>query len=423
MLEYYHPLFALLGLLFLFTAAKPILSQRLKLPITVPMWLILIGAITGYLWTDLPQLDPVTNGVIVEKVTEFVVLISLVCAGLKLDNPFDWQKWRPTLRLLCITMPVCILFMVVMGQMWLGLSLAAAVLLGAVLAPTDPVLASSVQVGAPNEGKEDSRRFTLTTEAGLNDGLAFPFVYLAIKLNEALSDGTGVTFALLWQWFAIDVLWKILAGVLVGVLVGKLCAWIIFNKLQTTAKLTAAINQGYTIIALTMLSFAAAELIHSYGFIAVFVAAITFRHAETDHHYHKQLHDFAEQSEGLIMTLVIFCLGLLAGQAITYNLLADANMWLLALLFLLLVRPVAGLLALTGLKLNKQDKYPIAILGIRGIGTLFYLSYGLNHGAFDNMDGSSIWYLCVLIIILSIFIHGLSAERLMQGRFRQPMPK
>lgn len=136
----------------------------------------------------LPRINPLNYGVPIEKVTEVVVLISLVGCGIKLDSPLNWKTWQPTLRLLVIVMPVGIAAMALMGHYIFGLSMAAAILLGAVLAPTDPVLAASIQVGPPNsERQEDVTRFTLTSEAGLNDGLAFPFVYLAIAIATAHS--------------------------------------------------------------------------------------------------------------------------------------------------------------------------------------------------------------------------------------------
>ena len=204
MIENYNLFLLVCGIAFLFGALFPILFKRT--PISLPMLQVSFGLFMGYWWTSLSFLNPMDNGLIIEKLTEIVVLVSLVGAGIKIDTELSWHLWRPTVRLLLITMPIGIFVMAALGYYAFGLTLGAAILLGAVLAPTDPVLASSIQVGPPNTGGEDTPRFTLTSEAGLNDGLAFPFVYLAIKVAEAYSGGQQFPGEMLWQWFTTDVL-------------------------------------------------------------------------------------------------------------------------------------------------------------------------------------------------------------------------
>ena len=409
MIENYNEFLLVCGVSFLFGAFAPLLFKRL--PVSLPMLQVSFGIAMGYFWEALPFLDPLSNGTVVEKITEFVVLVSLVGAGIKIDTPLKWRYWRPTVRLLIITMPICIGVMAVLGYYTFGLSLAAAILLGAVLAPTDPVLASSIQVGPPNEGKqEDTHRFSLTSEAGLNDGLAFPFVYLAIAIAEASMDGKGVSSELLWSWFGYEVVWKILAGTVVGWAVGKVVAKFVFSKL---AKDTA-LSQGYIIVALMLLSYGIAEFIHGYGFIAVFVAAFAFRRSECQHDYHQKLHDFAEQSEGLLMSLVLVTFGMVIGQAIGADLELTWKVYGVALLCLLIVRPVAGWLSLAGLGIEKREKFVISSLGIRGIGTFYYLSYALNKDVFDKDSATVLWIVCMVVVVMSIFIHGMSAPKLME---------
>jgi len=368
------------------------------------------GIAMGYWWLSLPFLDPIQNGIVIEKMTEFVVLVSLVGAGLKLDTPLNWQLWRPTVRLLLITMPIGILLMGTLGYYAFGLSLGAAILLGAVLAPTDPVLASSIQVGPPNSGGEDKTRFALTSEAGLNDGLAFPFVYLAIKIAEANSQGRVITSSLLWDWFTHDVLWKIIAGVLVGIVVGKLVAKVVFSKKASETTL----SQGYMVIALTLLAYGLAEFVHSYGFISVFVAALAFRRSERDHDYHAKLHDFAEQSEGLFMSVVLIGFGILIGQALMSGIELTWRVYIVSFVFLLVIRPLGGMIALAGMDMQRNEKYVISALGIRGLGTLYYLSYALNQGFFDEADSLKLWIVCIIVILASIVLHGMTASKLLK---------
>ncbi|HCT73778.1 cation:proton antiporter [Psychrobacter aquimaris] len=408
MIENYNLFLLICGIAFLLGALFPVIFKRTS--ISLPMLQVSFGLIMGYWWTSLSFLDPINNGVIIEKLTEIVILVSLVGAGIKIDTEFSWQLWRPTIRLLLITMPIGIFAMAGLGYYAFGLSLGAAILLGAVLAPTDPVLASSIQVGPPNTGREDTPRFTLTSEAGLNDGLAFPFVYLAIKVAEAFSEGQAFTDEMLWSWFTHDVLWKIGAGVLVGVLVGKALAKVVFSR--HTRETT--ISQGYVVIALTLVAYGVAEYVHSYGFIAVFVAAFAFRRSECEHTYHQKLHDFAEQSEGLLMSLVLVIFGMFLGQGLQSGVELTWRVYIVSFTFLLLIRPIGGFIALSGLNLPRTEKYAISALGIRGIGTLYYLSYALNQGFFAEDDALKLWIVCSIVILASIFIHGLSATRLLK---------
>ncbi|HCN18305.1 MULTISPECIES: cation:proton antiporter [Psychrobacter] len=408
MIENYNLFLLICGIAFLLGALFPILFKRT--PVSLPMLQVTLGAIVGYFWITLDFLNPIENGVVIEKLTEIVVLVSLVGAGIKIDTELSWQLWRPTARLLLITMPIGIFAMAILGYYAFGLSLGAAILLGAVLAPTDPVLASSIQVGPPNTGGEDTPRFILTSEAGLNDGLAFPFVYLAIKTAEAFSEGDHFTSELLWSWFTHDVVWKIGAGLLVGIFVGKIMAKLVFSKYSKET----TISQGYVVIALTLVAYGLAEFVHSYGFIAVFVAAFVFRRSERQHSYHQKLHDFAEQSEGLLMSLVLVTFGMFLGQGLQSGVELTWRVYIVSFTFLLLIRPLGGFIALTGLRLPHTEKYAISALGIRGIGTLYYLSYALNQGFFGEEDALKLWVVCSIVILASIFIHGLSAPRLLK---------
>ncbi len=414
MIENYNLLLLMGGIAFLFGALFPILFK--KLPVSLPMLQVTFGIIIGYFWITLAFLNPLENSIVIEKVTEIVVLVSLVGAGIKIDTELGWRLWRPTVRLLFVTMPICIFAMAVLGYYTFGLTIGAAILLGAVLAPTDPVLAASIQVGPPNTGGEDTTRFTLTSEAGLNDGLAFPFVYLAIHVAEAFNADERFTGAMLWSWFTYEVLWKITAGVVVGLIVGKVLAKIVFSKYTKETTL----SQGYVVIALTLLSYGLAELVSSYGFIAVFVAAFAFRRSECEHSYHKDLHDFAEQSEGLLMSIVLVAFGMLIGQALQSSIELTWRVYAVSFAFLFLIRPIGGIIALSGTKMHRNEKYVISALGIRGIGTLYYLSYALNKNLFSQDDATKLWIVCAIVILASIFIHGLTASSLLKITPQKP---
>lgn len=407
MTAYYNYLLLLVGIAFLVGAFFPLLPK--KLPISLPMIQVTLGVIAGYFFVDLPRTNPLEYSFAIEKVTELVVLISLVGCGIKIDSPLDWKTWQPTMRLLFIVMPIGIVAMALMGHYIFGLSMAAALLLGAVLAPTDPVLAASIQVGPPNsDQKEDVTRFTLTSEAGLNDGFAFPFVYLAIAIATAV--GAHQAFGLHdWlTWFGYDVLWRIIGGIGVGYIVGRLLAHWLFSKENPDC-----VDQSYMVIALMLVTYGAAEMIHTYGFFAVFIAAMTFRRTECEHDYHKSLHDFAEQSEGLLMSLVMIFLGILLGQILASNIEVTWQVYIICLAFLFLVRPISGYLSLARLGMTRNERWITGGLGIRGIGTFYYIAYAVNKGVFNNSEMTKIWVICAVMVAISVFIHGITANFLL----------
>jgi NhaP-type Na+/H+ or K+/H+ antiporter len=231
------------------------------------------------------------------------------------------------------------------GIALLGLGVAAAILLAAALAPTDPVLASEVQVAEPAEDPdqpdEDEARFALTSEAGLNDGLAFPFTYLALGVAAA----GALTWPVLGRWVAIDLGWRLLAGVAVGLLVGWILRRLFFNTVVPSLRL-AEHAEGFVALAATFLAYGTAEAVEGYGFLAVFVCACTIRAGERSHGYHRVLHSWVEQIERF-RTVVLL---LLLGGAIARGLLAPLQPIDVAVVagFLLLVRPWRDGLASSG---------------------------------------------------------------------------
>jgi len=348
--------------------------------------------------------DPRTYDTLTERLTEVVVIISLVGAGLKLDRPLGFKGWGATWRLLVVAMPLTIAATAWLGFVGLGFSLAMAMLLGAAMAPTDPVLASDVQTGPPGTGEENEVRFNLTAEAGLNDALAFPFVNLAILVSlsgAAVWAGEGVG-----QWVLIDVLWKLAAGAAMGWLIGKAMGWLIFQAHNQGISRHA---DGLVALGATFIAYAATEIVHGYGFLAVFICALTIRAAEREDDFHEEMHDFAEQIERLLMMLLL----VLFGGALANGLL-DALTWtdaLVGLAILFIVRPVVGYLSLIGSPLPHRDKIMLAYLGIRGLGSVYYLAYALSHGDFGNSE--RIWAITGFIVLVSIVVHGVTATPLM----------
>jgi sodium/hydrogen antiporter len=391
------------GLLIALVAWLPLALKRL--PLSLPIICIAIGAAVFLLPPVTLAPLPVNYPDITERFTEFVVIIALMGAGLKIDRPFHWHRWGITWRLLLITMPLGILAITLLGQAMLGLPLAIALLLAASLAPTDPVLAADVQVGPPKTGDEDEVRFGLTSEAGLNDGAAFPFVHLAIMLAVALPAGEPW----LMEWLSYRVLWEIGGGIIGGWLVGRAFGWLTF-RVPAETKL-ARTGDGLIALSATLVSYGLTEIVHVYGFLAVFVTALTFRSSHRDHDFQLEMHAMTEQIERLAMMVLL----ILFGGALVNGLLASVG-WLelgLALLILLVIRPLTGWVALLGFPADKGEKRTLAFFGIRGVGSIYYLAYGINH--MDIADAERLWGIVGLVVLMSILLHGLTVTPIMRS--------
>lgn len=379
-----------------------------KLPLSLPIVCIAIGALIGH-YAPVAVPLPSEHPVFVEHFTEFVVIIALMGAGLKIDRVFGWKRWAVTWRLLGPTMLLTIAAVTALGLFVLNLPLPLAILLGAVMAPTDPVLAADVQVGPPKTGEEDEVRFGLTSEAGLNDGLAFPFVNLAVLLAAAAA--TGKEWAA--EWALHSVLWEIGAGIAIGWIVGRAFGWITF-RIPAESQL-AQTGDGVIAIAATLIAYGLCEMAQSYGFLGVFVAAMAIRHSHRSHEFQREMHDFTEQIERIAMMVGL----LLFGGALVSGVLAPLT-WtdvMVAVLILLVIRPVAGAIGLMGFKAPLGEKLTLAFFGIRGIGSFYYLAYGLNH--IEAGDQGGLWALLSLTVLLSILMHGLTVTPVMRSLDRQ----
>jgi NhaP-type Na+/H+ or K+/H+ antiporter len=335
--------------------------------------------------------------------TEMVVIISLMGTGIKIDRPFKWKTWQSPLRLIVLAMLGCIGVAALLGYAFFNIGVASALLLGAVLAPTDPVLASDVQVGPPNEKVYFETKFALTAEAGMNDGLAFPFVYLAITLCHIATNGQGS----LWEWVGYALLFKIAVGLLVGYLLGRLLGYLVLNKGNKFKLLQT--RDGFVALSLTLMVYGITELCHGYGFIAVFVAGLTLRHYERQHNYHDELHSFTDQTERILLAIVLILFG---GSLVSGVL--DGLTWrmvMFSVLFLLIIRPLSGYLSLKACQIHSREKWVIGFFGIRGMGSIYYLSYAFKEAQFPHAD--QLWTIVSFTILLSIIIHGLTATTVM----------
>ena len=343
-------------------------------------------------------IDPTVNPGIWEVAAELVVIVVLFATGLRIDDLGGRRLWWPTVRLLAITMPLTIAAVALLGWSLAGMTVGGAILLGAVLAPTDPVLAGDLQIGPPLEGKEHPVRFALTTEAGLNDGLAFPFVYLALHIA---SEGTAPS-VWLTEWLAWDVVYRIFVGTLSGMGIG----WLLGRMLVAVPgwNTTTASGPGVLVLAGVFLAYGAVELAEGYGFIAAFVAGLVFRRVESRHRFHRHLHDFASSIEHAITAILLVLLGSVMPTLWSH---LDWSLTIIGFGLILVIRPVAGLLGLLGSSLSLRARAVVSIYGVRGIGSIYYLGYASTH--VDFIDEEQLWAVVAFTIFASTLIHGLTA--------------
>lgn len=416
LLEAYDVTLVIVGLGILSLAA--LLHRFRSLPASFPMLSLALGFVAFALPLGLAAPDPRQHGSLAVHLTEIGVIISLMGVGLKLTRFPRWSTWSPTWRMLGICMPLSILAVAWLGWWVVGLAPAGALLLAAALAPTDPVLASDVQVGEPepeapdSESEEDELRFTLTSEAGLNDSLAFPFTYLALLL----AAHGAVSTDWLTGWFLIDVLYRVSVGIVAGLGVGWLLAYVL---LQLPVKSERdRMKAGVGALAATLLLYGITESLGGYGFLAVFIGGLTIRQREHTQQAHQSLHIFAEQTEQLLMTVILIALGGAIAQGLLAPLTWEAAV--LGVLIVFVVRPITGLVALLGeRRLSGRDRVITSFFGIRGIGCLYYLAYGLENGSFA--DEELLWAACAFTVTLSILVHGVAASPVIGWRGRREL--
>ena len=396
-IELYDVQLLLVATVILAAAIAPRLTVNRFL--SAPMVFMLIGMTLFALPVDI-HLPNLVDARWPERLTEIGLLIALTAAGLKINHPFAWKSWELSWRLLAYTMPLTIAATALLGWWALGMVPATALLLGAVIAPTDPVLASEVQTTAPDSPDYSRTRVALTTEAGLNDGLAFPFTHLAIAV-AVVGLNPADWFA---GWLVMDVFYRIAAGALIGAASGWLLAKILFGF-----KSADFFTTGSIALSLTLIPYALAELASSYGFISVFVAACTFRQQESRHRYQQILHDFSEEMERILIAVLMFLIGAYIASGALAPLTWAGMTVALAVIFV--VRPLAGMISFIDHPLPPWDKWVLSFYGIRGIGSLYYLGYALHRTEFPQ--AKELWAVVLLVIVISVIAHGLSAKPVM----------
>jgi NhaP-type Na+/H+ or K+/H+ antiporter len=425
---------ALVGAVLLTLALSSAYLKRL--PISSASVYLGLGVVLGPLGFGVLNFELTEAAPWLERLTEVAVIVSLFVSGLKLRLNWRSRRWRLALRLAGPLMLVCIAGVAGFAHAVLQLPLGLSMLLGAILAPTDPVLASAVSVG--NASERDRMRHGLTGEAGLNDGMAFPFVILALEWLHQAHIGTWLA-----QWALHRLLWAIPVALLLGYALGK-GAGRLAIAMRARHRDTAA-PSDFLALALIAISYVGAQAIGAWGFLAVFAAGVGLRRAEwsvVDETPHPStlalrggaLHPPAEElviaspsadqlkepavaAGALVAETISFgdtierllevLLVVIVGVSLAHH--WDVRAIPLALVLMVVLRPVATHLILMRTPTSAIQRTLIGWFGIRGIGSLYYLCYALNHG----VSGDAAWDasgLTISIIALSVVVHGASAR-------------
>lgn len=394
--EQYHALLAAAGLAIIASYWLPrFISGREP----AASALLVLAGMLAFAAPGMPDApSPLLQPIAWERLAELAVIIGLFGTGLRIDRVAGRARWGPTLRLLALAMPLTIAALAIFGWWFAGMTLAGSLLLGAILAPTDPVLAGDVQVGPPHEGGEHPARYALTTEAGLNDGLAFPFVHLGILFAAA----GFLNFEMAGGWLLRDVLWRVgmgaAAGVAIGWLLGKvLFDWPRHNPLSKT-------HSGVIAFAGVLTAYGGAELLEGYGFIAAFVAGVALRRVESEDTFHNRLHDFSESLEHTLTAVLLVALGAALPGLLPY---LDWSHAAIGLALVFVIRPLVGWASLLGSTLRGRARLVVAFYGVRGIGSVYYLAYAGHH--IELVDEEALWATVAFTIVLSTVVHGLTA--------------
>lgn len=400
-----------------------------RLPLSTAMLYLLFGFGLGPAACGLLSPDPLPWAPTLERAAEVAVLISLFAVGLRLGLPLNDKRWLLPLRLALVSMTITVALIAVIAMLGLGFSLGAAILLGAILAPTDPVLASDVQVLEASD--RDRLRFSLTGEGGFNDGAAFPFVMLGLGLLGLHDLG-----AFGWRWLALDVVWAIAGGLLIGGTLGTLIGRLVVY-LRSRHQESVGLDE-FLALGLIALSYGIAVLSSTYGFLAVLAAGLALQRVKerplegassavpetalqrtrameapgTDSEsasafMMREVRGFNEQLERIAEVAVV----LVVGAMLAYTDIPFGTVWFVPVLFLV-VRPVSVWLGLLGAPVSRHQRLLISWFGIRGIGSIYYLMYAINHGLQLGL-ATKLIAITLTVVAVSIVLHGISVTPLM----------
>lgn len=381
-----------------------------RLPLSYALIYLVVGVFLGPYGFKLIEVRPEAE--FLERLAEVVVLISLFSCGLKMKRPLKIRAWNSPARLIGILMPISIFAVTAIANRLLQIDFGHALLLGAMLAPTDPVLASEVQLSDPDD--RDELRFGLTSEGGLNDALAFPFVYFGLHW---IKDNDWQNWW--WKWFQVDLIWAIGMGVVMGIVIAKLVVMI--DKQIQKIRPSDALMEDFVALGIILLTYSLTELVNGYGFLAVFVAGIVAQRSYHNPEKKSSQLEFTETIEKLLEIGTILLLGSLLRVEPILQFLPQSLLIAGSLIFL--IRPVGAWISTLGASYRPAQRLLFGWFGIRGIGSIYYLSYALGKGLKGEI-GEQIAWITLTTVIFSIVLHGISSTPVMNWyEKQQPLRK
>lgn len=411
--------FLLIGALLLVRGFTATLLQRS--PVTSSILYLVFGLLVGPSALHLFHFNPLQESALLETLTEVAVLISLFSAGVKMPVPFTLPRWRAPILLATVSMGITVGLVAAFAYFLLDLPLGAGVLLGAILAPTDPVLATDVQVRHP--GDRDLLRFTLTSEAGMNDGSAFPFVMLGLGLLGLHDLGDSGA-----RWWLVEVVWATLSAVVIGVVAGVALARLGWTLRRAPHK--HQLMDDFLGLGLIGVVYGLCVMVDAWGFLAVFFAALALRQTEQKlANATSAAHNVAPLpmvSEGSLVfkehleRLSEMLLVILVGGTLYLNSWTWAAVGLSLFLFLV-ARPLSVFVGLAGSGTPWRIQGLAAWFGVRGVGSLYYLMYAIQQGLPEELALQMI-QLTLIVVTMSILVHGISVKPLMGLFWRRGKP-
>jgi sodium/hydrogen antiporter len=402
-LEAYDLLLLAVGAALLLTTLAKGTLGRLNVPHTVLF--LGLGVLAGPLLLGLSPDDPLAAMPVLERVTELAVIMSLIVLGIRIGRPISWAAWQSTARLILIVMPATIALVALTGHWLLGLALGPAILLGAILAPTDPIIAGALEEQSLEDEAED--RFGLSSEAGLNDGLAFPFIYLGLYATLRIDEWPGW----LGTWLAIDVLYAVALALPLGWFLGKLCGRA-YLSLMPRGDVSEK-RREFVVFGLLLATYGLTEAIGAYGFLSAFTVGLGFRRMLDEQRADlTRFAHFTEAVDGLAKVIVLVMIGALMPWgdliALGWPLLA------FSLILVLVIRPALTYPATAAGHWKRVDRLYWSWFGIRGIGSIYYMSYAIGQGL-DEPTSRMLFAITVGAVLVSGVLHGVSLRPFMQA--------
>lgn len=363
--------------------------------VTPPMVFVLFGIIASFF-----RVDIVAGGVYapaVKIIAELTLILVLFIDASTINLKELVKERNLPIRLLFVGLPVTMVAGILIAlPLFPGMNIWVIAMMALILSPTDAALGQAVVTSTLVPQKI---RQTINVESGLNDGIALPPILICVAALSA-HDAHGSGFAY-WGTFVMK---QFIFGPLVGSLVGYAGGLLVERAAKRDWMNTTF--QRLTSISLAILAFYLAEMIHGNGFIAAYFAGLLL--GTTTHSIRERIHEFGE-AESQVLQLFIFLLFGMILVPLSYQL-WDWQVWVYAILSLTVIRIFPVVISLAGTGLTRGTKYFIGWFGPRGIASILYLLMVVIELGSKGLE--KMMSVIVLTVLLSIYLHGISANPL-----------